>query len=217
MVRRTKEQALATRHLLLDAAETVFHRQGVARSSLDDIARAAGLTRGAVYWHFADKADLFAAMMDRAVLPMEQALRQATDDPGPDPIAAMRRTLVEALQAVVTDPRTRRALEIAVFRVEMSGDMEMVQARRIAVRAAFLALYERALARAQASGQIRAGQPARVLALGLFALVDGLTQNWLLQPDGFDLVRDGTQAVDHYLAGLGWQAPANRPGDAAND
>jgi TetR/AcrR family acrAB operon transcriptional repressor len=217
MVRRTKEQALATRNQLLDAAETVFHRQGVARSSLDDIARAAGLTRGAVYWHFADKADLFAAMMDRTVLPMEQALRQATDDPGTDPIAAMRQTLMETLQAVVDDPRTRRALEIAVFRVEMTGDMEVVQARRIAVRAAFLALYERALSRAQASGQIQAREPARTLALGLFALVDGLAQNWLLQPDGFDLVRDGAQAMDRYLAGLGWRAPALRASAAAND
>ncbi|MCH2241053.1 MAG: TetR family transcriptional regulator [Aquabacterium sp.] len=217
MARRTKEQALATRNLLLDAAEEVFHRQGVARSSLDDIARTAGMTRGAVYWHFADKADLFAAMMDRAVLPMEQALRQATDEPGPDAIAAMRQTLIEVLHSVAHEPRIRRALEIAIFRVEVTGDMAAMQARRIAVRAAFLELYERSLARAQASGQIRAPQAARVLALGLFALVDGLTQNWLLQPDGFDLVRDGAAAVDHYLAGLGWQAGAGRQQPAAND
>lgn len=217
MARRTKEQALATRNLLLDAAEEVFHRQGVARSSLDDIARTAGMTRGAVYWHFADKADLFAAMMDRAVLPMEQALRQATDEPGPDAIAAMRQTLIEVLHSVAHEPRIRLALEIAIFRVEVTGDMAPMQARRIAVRAAFLELYERSLARAQASGQIRAPQAARVLALGLFALVDGLTQNWLLQPDGFDLVRDGAAAVDHYLAGLGWQAGAGRQQPAAND
>lgn len=217
MVRRTKEQALATRHQLLDAAEEVFHRQGVARTSLDDIARAAGLTRGAVYWHFADKADLFAAMMDRVCLPMEQALRQAAREPGADPVAAVRGTLLDTLAAVATDARVRRALEIAVFRVELSGDMAVVRDRRIAVRAAFLASYEEALARAQAAGLLHVRQPARLLALGLFSLVDGLAQNWLLQPDGFDLLRDGTQAVDHYLAGLGYRGLRAGCTRAAND
>ena len=64
MARRTKEDALATRDALLDAAERVFGRRGVARTSLAQIAEEAGLTRGAVYWHFKDKADLFTAMMD---------------------------------------------------------------------------------------------------------------------------------------------------------
>jgi TetR/AcrR family acrAB operon transcriptional repressor len=59
MVRRTKEEAQATRKLILDTAEVVFHERGVSRSTLNDIAQAAGLTRGAIYWHFKDKADLF--------------------------------------------------------------------------------------------------------------------------------------------------------------
>ena len=65
MVRRTKEDALATRSSLLDAAELLFQAQGVSRTSLADIAREAGTTRGAIYWHFKDKADLFNAMMER--------------------------------------------------------------------------------------------------------------------------------------------------------
>ena len=66
MPRRTKEDALATRNSLLDAAERVFLAQGVAGTSLNDIAQEAGTTRGAIYWHFRDKADLFTAMMDRS-------------------------------------------------------------------------------------------------------------------------------------------------------
>ena len=65
MARRTKEDAEATRNALLDAAERVFYDKGVSRASLDDIAREAGTTRGAIYWHFKDKADLFNAMMER--------------------------------------------------------------------------------------------------------------------------------------------------------
>ena len=54
MARRTKEDAEATRNKLLDAAAEVFFAKGVAGASLSEVAQAAGLTRGAIYWHFKD-------------------------------------------------------------------------------------------------------------------------------------------------------------------
>ena len=63
MARRTKEEALQTRNDLIDAAELVFELRGVAGASLQEVAETAGVTRGAVYWHFRDKVDLFNAMM----------------------------------------------------------------------------------------------------------------------------------------------------------
>jgi len=62
MARKTKLEALETRERLLDAGEVVFRQRGVTRTSLAEIAAAAGVTRGAVYWHFKDKAALFHAM-----------------------------------------------------------------------------------------------------------------------------------------------------------
>jgi AcrR family transcriptional regulator len=54
-----------TRERLLDAAEQAFAAEGFGGASLDRIAEAAGFTRGAVYSNFADKADLFVAVLDR--------------------------------------------------------------------------------------------------------------------------------------------------------
>ena len=59
---------------LLDAALRVFRDRGVAHTSLEEVAAAAGVTRGAVYWHFKDKADLFTALCERVQLPMEAML-----------------------------------------------------------------------------------------------------------------------------------------------
>ena len=62
----TRERRLErTRALLLDAAEEVFAEKGFTPASLDDIARAAGYTKGAIYKHFATKEDLFLAVSDR--------------------------------------------------------------------------------------------------------------------------------------------------------
>ncbi|WP_299562964.1 TetR/AcrR family transcriptional regulator [uncultured Mycolicibacterium sp.] len=54
-----------TRALLIDAAEEVFARKGFGAASLDDIADAAGYTKGAIYKHFATKEDLFLAVSDK--------------------------------------------------------------------------------------------------------------------------------------------------------
>ena len=72
MARKTKAEAAATREALLDAAEEVFLEKGVARTSLEQIARHAGMTRGAVYWHFKNKADLFQAMLGRVRMPFQE-------------------------------------------------------------------------------------------------------------------------------------------------
>lgn len=76
MARRTKAEAEQTREQILDAAEAVFLDRGVARASLEEIAQAAGVTRGAVYWHFRNKADVFDAMYCRVHLPMEDLFNQ---------------------------------------------------------------------------------------------------------------------------------------------
>ena len=67
MVERwTRERRLEhTRSLLLDAAEEVFAEKGFTTATLDDIAHAAGYTKGAIYKHFATKEDLFLAVSDR--------------------------------------------------------------------------------------------------------------------------------------------------------
>src|SRR4051794_1571206 len=118
MVRRSKEDALATRNSLLDAAEHVFLAQGVAGTSLNDIAVAAGTTRGAIYWHFKDKADLFNAMMDRVAMPLQGALTLVDAPPDEDPLPSLKKGLRAALRQTVNDPQTRRVFEVATHKVE---------------------------------------------------------------------------------------------------
>jgi TetR/AcrR family acrAB operon transcriptional repressor len=204
MVRRTKEDALATRASLLDAAERLFLAKGVSRTSLNDIALEAGTTRGAIYWHFKDKADLFNAMMARVTLPLESAFRQAGADE--DPLPGLRECVLQALRHTAGDEQTRRVFEVATLKVEYVDEMGAVRSRHIAVRQQFLDQMQRALRGSARRRGRRLAIPAAAAAHGLHALLDGLIQNWLLDPAAFDLVRTGEQALDSYLAGLGLAA-----------
>ena len=58
-MRRTKEEAAITREHLLNAALVSFSARGYSHTTLDDIARQAGTTRGAIHWHFGNKAELY--------------------------------------------------------------------------------------------------------------------------------------------------------------
>ena len=136
MVKKTKADAELTRQHLLDTAELLFLERGVSRTSLQDIATAAGTTRGAIYWHFKDKADLFNAMMERVVLPMEQALQSAASTVGTDadtPLQHLVDTMLAALHATVHDPQTRRVFQIATHKVEYVAELQAVAVRRLEI------------------------------------------------------------------------------------
>jgi TetR/AcrR family acrAB operon transcriptional repressor len=206
MARRSKEDALATRQRLLDAAELVFLEHGVAGTSLNDIALAAGTTRGAIYWHFADKADLFNAMMDRVVLPMESAMAHVQQDEAGDPLAALRVAIQRALRQTVRDPQTRRVFEVATHKVEYVDSLCAVRERHLQMRNEWVERLRQVLRKSADARGVRLPMPAAAAAHGLHALVDGLIQNWLLDPGTFDLEKSGAKAVDAYLRGIGLPA-----------
>lgn len=202
MVRRTKEEAQATRSHILDSAERVFERRGVSRTSLHEVAVAAGVTRGAIYWHFKDKADLLDAMLLRVTLPMEETLQRSTDEAAHEPLQHLRASMTSALTMAATDLQVRRVFEIAMHKIEYVDELIAVRDRHLAARRRCLDAIERELRLAMRRGQLARRVPARAAAVGLHALVDGLLRNWMLDPSAFDLVKTGRRAMDTYLAGL---------------
>jgi TetR/AcrR family acrAB operon transcriptional repressor len=203
MVRRTKEEARETRNRILDTAESLFCEQGVSRTSLAEIADAASVTRGAIYWHFRNKGDLFAAMFERIALPMEELVQQAAGDDVADPLQKIRDIGVYLLRRTAQDPQCRRVFEILFHKCEAVEEMAAPLARQMQCRAGGIAMIERAFLNAIRKGHLPAGVNAKRAANGLACYVDGLLYNWLIDPKAFPLARDAEALVDQYLAGLG--------------
>jgi AcrR family transcriptional regulator len=90
--RSQDERRAATRQALLEAARTLFARQGYADTSTPDIVALAGVTRGALYHHFADKLALFAAVVEAEHAAVAEAIKSVADGaeaPPPDMIDAL--------------------------------------------------------------------------------------------------------------------------------
>ena len=206
MARCTKEEAFATHEQLLDAAERVFYEQGVSRTSLQAIAEAAGVSRGAIYWHFKNKADLFNAMMARITLPMEAALLCIEHDDGRDPLDVLQHAILNAMQIISSDQRTRRVLEVATLKVEYVDELLAVKERQLQTQTEVVQRMAQSLQMTSAHQALGLPIAPLTAAQGLHALVVGLIHTWLLAPQAFALVDVADASVRAYLAGLGLTA-----------
>jgi TetR/AcrR family acrAB operon transcriptional repressor len=208
MARRTKAEAELTRQLILDAAERVFRDHGVARTTLQDVAAAAGVTRGAIYWHFEDKAQLFAAMMDRVTLPCECAVASARAGAGQGLREELLAMVLAPLRLLQADLHLQQVFHIAMHRTEYTEDMAAVQQRHLDAVDGFQQQMAAVLESARQQGELRPGVQAAAAAMGLFCLVDGLMHQWTLAPQRFDLASTGQATLQAMIDGLFCEAAA---------
>ncbi len=214
MVRRTKEEAFETRQSIIDAAQQCFHEKGVSRASLTDIAQAAGVTRGAIYWHFQDKADLLDALFQRIHMPLE-ALSEATRNPEElRPLELFRELLTEVFRRVESDPTTRRVNEIIFLKCEYTdepcGPKKHLQAMRQEHDNQVLTTLRLAVAR----GELPADLDMELALLCLHSFIVGVINQWLMVPTRISL---SARAGDVAAAALDMLklSPAMRTGKAA--
>ena len=105
------ERREETRELVLAAAAGVFARRGFHATSLDAVAEEAGFSRGAVYYNFADKEELFLELLDRRCAERARDLRELFSDVDQNDVAATSRqaqlAAQHALDAMTGDPEWR--------------------------------------------------------------------------------------------------------------
>jgi len=196
MVRRTKEEALETRNSILDAAERVFFEKGVSRTSLADIAQAAGVTRGAIYWHFSHKSDLFTEMFDRVLLPLDELKAASLDPNEPDPLGRLMEICIVCVRDTATDQRRRRVFDILFLKCELVEEMGPVMVRYQTNMREALVKIEGGLRNAISKGQLPADLDTKLAAAMVHAFVGGSLRDMLFLPDATDFTALGERMVE---------------------
>jgi TetR/AcrR family acrAB operon transcriptional repressor len=211
MVKKTREEARATRESLLVAALQVFRERGVAHTRLSDVAERAGVTRGAIYWHFKDKAELFQAVCERGTLPVEALLAEASQSVQRDPLATVRQLALMALTRLAQHADTQAMFDVIFHKCEFTEELAPVAAKNDADRAACLSQVQRLFEQAVACGQLPADTDTFLATQGLHAYMVGLMHEWVLNPESYDLAACAQPLLDCYLAGLATRPPLCRP------
>lgn len=209
MVRKTKEDTQQTYDALLDAAELVFCEKGVSNTTLNDVASAAGMTRGAIYWHFKDKKELFHALCDRAFLPIEILLNEITSTPIEDPMAAIRRLYVHFIQQATGNPRQTKVFDIVFHRCEKTAEMENFVEEREGKRECLNKVQE-IFELAVKQGVLPADTDTWIAVQITHSFLIGLVHEWLIDTNAYDLSAHGEAMIDVMLAGLLAKPPRKR-------
>lgn len=199
MARKTKEEAQRTRQLLIESAIQQFALRGVTNTTLTDIADAAGVTSGAVYWHFASKTELFNEMWQqqpplRDLIQPSQAIEYEQE-----PLNALRERFIAGLRYIAANPRQRALMQILYQRCEFSSDMlsEYEIRQRIGFNYSLIGGILQCCVR---NNILPAETNIEMILIVLHSAFSGLIKNWLLDPQRFDLYQQAPALVDNIMA-----------------
>ena len=180
-MRRTKEEAAQTRAALLDAAEQLFAERGVSRTSLADIAAAAGVTRGAVYWHFRNKSDLYTALHERVRLPLSARFDALMQESG-QLLDRLEVILTDILTDLVTNPQRQRVMDILLHKSEYIEELRPAIERLVESHEGNQNRLRDVFSAAQASGEMRADVDPLTAAEMVMFFMHGTVSGWLMTP-----------------------------------
>ena len=203
MARKTKEDTELTFAALLAAAEQVFFDKGVAHTTLSDIAAAAGMTRGAIYWHFKDKSAVLQALFGQAMLPMEAMLAELDSCSDADPVGALRQLCIHSLTNLAQSPQQQRIFSIMFHKCENIGEAAgVIGEHEQACGDECRLRVEHILQKAVAMGQLPADTDVFLSQQIVKNFIMGTMSEWLLNPLLYALDNKAAAMVDLLMAGL---------------
>ncbi|GGB57329.1 TetR family transcriptional regulator [Tistrella bauzanensis] len=182
MARRTKEDAEKTRQQIMDAAASVFDAEGVARCALEHIARNAGVTRGAIYWHFKNKADLLDAMLERVRLPQERVIEDLANGLITDraPLDLLHEASRDSIAMIVADERRRLVFRLLFTRTDTNDELSVLRNRQSRDRDHFMTVIEAIMRRAADSGDLARGWTPATAGRTCYCLFHGIISDLLM-------------------------------------
>ena len=205
MARKTKEDAEQTRLAILDSALQTFYEKGFSQTTFDEIAKRINLTKGAVYWHFRNKADVIAETIVQKVTSHQQQFYQEI----PTTVAEMRSQIMNRAKHIEDDKEFQRFLFFVIYRMEWSeaifenvwtkiGEISEIPDKR---------LYD-SLNQIQQKGEIKADTDIKVLCTVLLCMWNGCVNRYIsgrktqqslteLVINGFDTIMAGVKVENN--------------------
>jgi TetR/AcrR family acrAB operon transcriptional repressor len=195
-MRRAKEDAEQTRVAILDSAERLFAEKGIAATTLEAISRAAGVTRGAFYWHFKDKAELLDALFARRELPQQEVLARAADGGHADPLGLLETSGHEVLAIFEADEGQQRLFRI----LSNHGEDSEVAGRIEAHTREVLDLLRRVAEAAGRGGGLNPAFTPEEVAVLMLVTMNGLLSEWLRSSRAFPLTALGFKVLSAQIS-----------------
>ncbi|MBB3611741.1 TetR family transcriptional regulator [Rhizobium sp. BK602] len=205
-MRRTKEDAAKTREEVLAAAAAVFYEHGVSGSSLEKIASRAGVTRGAIYWHFKDKAEVLTALHSEIRLPQETIVDGALEHGHDDPLGLIEEQSIGVVQLLADDEHQQRIFAIMILGCEFTEIRSDAAQRIITANAEMYEKLKKLIDMADRQGTLASCWTVDTAARAFQCSMNGLFGEWLRTNKSFSVVDVGERLVRSLIGSMRRQA-----------
>ncbi|MFP4456633.1 MAG: TetR family transcriptional regulator [Clostridia bacterium] len=200
-MRRTKEDAEITRKRILDAALNIFSSKGYARATLNDIAKAAGVTRGAIYWHFEGKSEIYSVLVEERLSGATQVIRNIFVE-NISPEDKIRKFLVTSMKYVEKDADYRAIMQLTLFKTEVIDEVEeMMEIKKEGTKKTISEI-ARIIEEGIAQGKFREDLNSQSVAIAVIGLINGMISLWMLNTDYFSMNQHIDNIADQFMRGL---------------
>ncbi len=202
MARRTKEEAEETKKAICLAALDIFCEKGYSRTTFDEIAKRINLTKGAIYWHFRNKADILTEIIRKGFTISQSLLSVNLSQV--NSIYDLKQHILSEVKLIQENKIYKKFLFFVIFQMEWSeAILNKVGSEIQDIIQSGEEIRKAALRKSQANGEISDSIDIEELSWILGSLHHGMIKNIIsnnysgdafqLVSSGFDLIIKGSQ------------------------
>jgi AcrR family transcriptional regulator len=202
VMRKTKKEADNTKQSILDAAVRLFSEHGVAKTSLQKIAQAANVTRGAVYWHFSSKQDIFEALHDQLHLPFIQMITDGLEAVSPNAIVQLQEVCTKLLIDLEENETKKKIATLFLLRCDYSDEFAQSKDRYNVKKKQKHVTLSGYFDKAIKQGVLPENTDSMLLTIGISAYLRGIAVEYLEDPDAFSMQENAAKLIGMYFGKL---------------
>jgi len=200
-LRKTKEEAEITRKRIIDSSAKIFSEYGYSAARLEDIAKEAHVTRGAIYWHFTNKADILQKLIIERFSIIYGIIQNILGE-NIDPLQKLKRILITILKSLESNQKLREIINIIIFKVEVITEIEYQMIDKRKDNKKRIEIIHALIKQAQSSGMIKGELNSYTVAISLNCFLEGIITQWLIDPSLFSITEKVESMIELFLNGI---------------
>jgi TetR/AcrR family acrAB operon transcriptional repressor len=200
-MRKTKDDAELTRQKILDSAMSVFSKVGYSNARLEDIAREAGVTRGALYHHFGGKPEVYTALVNERFKEANTVFSEIVQSSA-SPSEKLRALLVETLSLLENSEEYRKVQELVLFRTAYVPELEEGMQYKKKSTNGTISYIEDLIKLGMESGEFGKNLDPHMAAIAAVGLFSGVSTLWLLDSSMFSVKMYAERVADIFIKGI---------------
>jgi TetR/AcrR family acrAB operon transcriptional repressor len=200
-MKKTKEEASQTRQAVLAAALKTFGKYKYSGTSLEAVAKEAGMTRGAIYWHFKNKFELLHAVIEDGYRKADERINRVLQS-SDRPLNKVRQLIREFILIISGDDEFRVMEELLVFKIQRKKELSRLYTEHMEHVSEIKTWMKTLIMEGIAAGEIDPNVDPEIVVVAWISFVAGIKTAWLSDVKKISLKENAEDLANVFINGI---------------